>query len=229
MIIIPFKQDSEQREKNLVGLINLFNKNEKVIMFDFKVIMAEGDGFHKTKLINDGIKEFVNDEFTIVWDVDCRVEFGQIDDCIKAMRTFNNVVLGYPYRQFIGVPSEYYKSDYKDIALNAEKSNMSPYKDSFGGICIIKNSIYKNIMENENFRGWCPEDDARVLIVEKLGYNIIRDMQRPLFHIDHPRADEQGKDADFKAGWAEFQRIYKMTTEELKSYVKRGYRDELLG
>lgn len=228
MIIIPYRKDSAQREKNLGGLKFLLGAEE----IDYKVIEsnASQDVFHKTKLINDGIREYGDDEFTVVWDCDCRVSLRQVFDCMNAMRTISGVCLGYPYYKFLGVNEHNYDKDYEHIKKNAKKVvDMSPLKLSFGGVCIIKNKIYKDIMENENFRGWGPEDDARVMVVERLGYNIMRDMERPLYHIDHPRPADQGKDNEFKNGWAEFYKMLRMTDAELKSYVKRGYKDELLG
>ena len=226
MIIIPYKRDSAQRKYNLQGLLNMI----KVYGFDCEVIETTEDPFHKTKLINDGIKKHINDTFTVVWDCDCRISKEQFLDCTKAMLYDNNICLGYPFKKFLGVDKLNWDKTYEVIDKNVHKKvDMSPTQQSYGGVCIMRNSIYKDIMENEKFMGWCPEDMARAMVVEKLGYSIISEMERPLYHIEHPRPYDQGRDFEFKAGWTELQKMYKMTQEELKSYVKRGYQDELLG
>ena len=88
---------------------------------------------------------------------------------------------------------------------------------SVGG-AIVMNKYFECGGENENFVSYAPEDKELYYRCEKLGFSIER-IRGCIFHIDH----FIGKDSyihheDYENNLKEFDKIQKMTTDELKAY-----------
>jgi hypothetical protein len=75
-------------------------------------------------------------------------------------------------------------------------------------------------MENENMISWGPEDQERLSRVKKLNYNV-GNIEGYLYHMDHMITQNSFcSNPLFKNNEKEFEKVNKMTTEELKEYIK---------
>lgn len=91
---------------------------------------------------------------------------------------------------------------------------------SVGGAIFFNKEKYKSVgWENENFTSWGYEDNERVYRMERLGCSFTK-IEGPLYHIHHQRtSDSSPANPLLKQNLSEYEKITKMTDDELKAYV----------
>ncbi|MEK6877981.1 MAG: hypothetical protein AABY22_00155 [Nanoarchaeota archaeon] len=229
--IIPFMIDHKDRLENLNCILKFLDNNfdtnfilvetgEKSHYFDLLNIGAKHifnpikkKLFHRTKLINEGIK-LSKTPYVSIYDTDVVFREDSIYEAIQKLK--NGATLSYPYNgDFIDI-----KRLYINDGIIAAMPGESHVIGSFGGACFLNIEDYiKCGMENENFKSHCPDDIERKTRVEKLGYRVER-TEGKCYHITHWRGENSGGGRYTEANNAEWNKIKAMNKFELLNYVK---------
>ena len=228
--VIPFYKDSEERFENLKCILKFINDN-----FDTNICISEvgtssvwaeldisgchtfefrEDGlFHRTKVINDGIKHpGVRTPFIAIYDTDVIFDPQDILYAVKALRL--GCEFAYPYAgEFVDI-----ERSYIDDGVIIPKESLT--KDSCGGAVFIKREAYWNAgLENEALISWAPEDVERKERMLKLKYTMARSQGR-CYHIKHPPSSNSGPNNYTIKNNEEFAKVRYMGKEELVNYIK---------
>ena len=99
-------------------------------------------------------------------------------------------------------------------------SGSRTHTSDFGWAQFFKRSVYiEGGLENENFKAYAPEDKERYFRFSKLGYNVDRIADGWVYHLEHVRGDNSWfTNPHMESNMAEWEKISKMTKEELKNY-----------
>ncbi len=240
--IVPFCIDSEDRKNNLINCLSFFEKTgcrfvlcegyfsekgragfESVVkgrpseVFIYSSIKM-GDFFHKTKLVNHGLK-FVETEFFGLLDCDMICQYAQLAAAMTALRERLTDFI-YPYDgRFVEVPRALVSRFITDTLDGPTKFRLL-HTNSSGGLIMGRTESYRSIGgENESFRSWGPEDMERHNRIIKLGLRLGR-ISGPIFHMEHERGkDSSEKNPYFDANNKEFARMEKISAEDLRSEI----------
>lgn len=243
--VIPVRIDSAFRLRNLKTVINYFSAKSSCVKF----IITEGDIvsriesipesekvrkiftydenpiFHRTKYVND-ILRTIDNNIVAIWDADA---IGNLDNVFRAANILmdSNAVMIYPYNGIFWSVGKYY-SEFFAIRLDLDvlttyrqpMSLMCGYH-SVGGAFLINVKRYKKYgWENENFKGWGPEDAERFARLEILGKKPLR-INAELYHLYHPRGVNSGSfDRELALSTKrEYAKVCGMTPNELNEYI----------
>jgi len=180
-IIIPYRKDSNEREKNLITILNYYRRHFK----DSNFIISEqgnektiGDIFNEvplphnqSKCINDGIR-FSNKKYVCVIDCDIiLLNYMNIHSGIRDM-FMDEFDYCLPYTECFDLPNFDVRRPWGGRCV--------------GGIFIIdKNKFIEAGMNNEMFVGWGREDDERHQRLINFGLRFKR-MEGNIIHLYHP-------------------------------------------
>lgn len=231
--VIPFFYDSQERCQNLVAILEYITEN-----FDTNILIVEEDVvigtvdhakeyyggeyifmkrsikdvFHRTKVINAGIKAATT-PYVAIYDTDCIFTTEQVWDAVNMLRTGSDAA--YPYNgDFVDIGREY-------ISTGEIKERESFTKESVGGAVFLNRERYIAAgMENEKLISHAPEDVERFYRMQTLGYKISRTGGK-CFHITHSRGINSGGQHPYaQANLKEYLKVRAMEKVELKEYIK---------
>lgn len=242
--IIPLKIDSKKRENNLKRSVRYLQKNfntniiiyecdynsneEKIrswfnnpITYVFEKI--EDSNFWRTRILNNMTKMSKTD-IIVNYDVDVIINhISLISSKYYIKENLSDIV--YPYNgQFYDVKKDQFSliENNRIEEINLDKCEKM-HNNSVGGCFLFSRERYKKVgLENENFKVWGFEDNERFIRSKKLGLRVNRS-SGVLLHMNHERTKKSGnfylaeKVNDNKDL---YDKIYDMSTEELKEYVK---------
>lgn len=233
--ILSYYKDSDRREKNLFHCIDYIQKNfygaEIIVSFwnkdnIFPKIFTKGDNIsvigntlyfmNKSKLINAAAKECITDHIC-VFDIDCWFPPDKMEICYTWLKKFDGETLIYPYDGRFYNISDY---DYVSGITNKNKSLIN--KNSVGGCFFIGKSLFERVgMMNENFISWGYEDNEFYERCSKFKeIPIIRILESPAYHIDHPRGVTSSHVHDFyEDNKKEYLKIKEMPIGDIKKYI----------
>lgn len=239
---IPVRIDSKDRYENLICIINyllgagavniiIYENGPEINKFVYdhkfvKIIREQNSGpFHRTKYLNKMAK-MATTELIANYDCDVMFPYKQLHKAYDILVN-DEADIVFPYDGlFVNIPRTlmHNKSCVEEKA-NVEDLNPDDYpnfgKNSMGGALFWKKKVFmEGGMENENFISWGAEDWERIKRFTKLGYRLGR-VKGPLFHIDHSRThDSNESNPYYQRNVIEFQKVDRMSKEELKEYIK---------
>jgi hypothetical protein len=219
-LIIPFKIDSLERERNLERCKNHFSKFEGIVLIDSFLDAQSKEPFHKTSLINKALYNEVETPYFGILDCDMLCSPVQFTDAIDALRT-GFVDFVYPYDgTFVDVPQELVEGFLAGTLPKPHDFNVLN-AHSFGGLIVGKTSVYREAGgENQNFISWGPEDIERHERLMELGFKVGR-IPGAIFHMGHPRGkDSSEENPFFEANNQEFKRIMGLRGADLWTEVR---------
>lgn len=227
--IIPFYKDSEERLENLKCILKYITDNfdtdisisevgERTEYFDlgiscYHTVSFRTDGlFHRTKVINDGIKHSGRSPYIAIYDTDVIFDPQDILYAVKALRA--GCEFAYPYAgDFVNIERSY-------ISDGVIKEKESLTKDSCGGAVFINREAYwKAGLENEHLISWAPEDVERKARMLKLKYTMARATGK-CYHIMHPPSSNSGPNPYTQKNNEEFEKVKNMDKHEIVEYIK---------
>ena len=228
---IPFFPDSEERIENIKCILRFLTDNfdtrilvveqnsqptDSVMFFGngvkYQLIKAEvGEGFifHRTRIINEGIKR-VSTPYFCNYDTDVIFQPQQLVRSVELLHEGAQVV--YPYSgDFVDIE----RDDYLKNGTIRERESFAV--DSKGGAVFMNTKDYVAAgMENEFLYGHAPEDMERWHRLSTLGYRIAR-TEGKCWHIMHERGAQNPHN---EKNMAEFEKVKAMGKEELMEYIK---------
>lgn len=228
--VIPFYKDSEERLENLKCILKYINDNFETNISISEVgessVWAEldvsgchtfefrTDGlFHRTKVINDGIKHpSVRTPYIAIYDTDVIFNPKAIEIAANYLRL--GFHFSYPYTgEFVDIERSYILD-----GVIREKESLT--KDSCGGAVFINREAYWMAgLENENIVSWGPEDICRKYRMLALGYKMGRS-SGSCYHIKHPPSPNSGPNKYTSKNNEEYLKISNMSKDELQKYIK---------
>jgi len=205
-IRIPYKKDSEERERN----VDMCLKNWYDLGFTPLIDIVKGeptDLFHRTKSVN----KFLNDsmaDICIFCDCDCLIlERGQIDTAIDLASIGFPLII--PYSMTWNVTPEQFEKRERVDRMGVDGM-------SYGGIVIFNRMKYLEYGgDNVKMIGWGNEDFERFERIKKLHGHVPR-VDGDMWHLKHPRVEKLDM-ADINN--LELQKIKAMPKDELLKYI----------
>lgn len=233
--IIPFFPDSEERIENIKCILRYLSENYRTTIlvieqnyrptfvvaygneWKYQLIKDESavnDGFifHRTRIINEGIKR-ASTPYICIYDTDVIFPQDQINRAVGLLREGSQVV--YPYAgDFVDITREFIKTGFI-----YERESLT--KESKGGAVFLNTEDYfKAGLENENLYGWAPEDHERWFRLFTLGYRIAR-VDGKCWHIMHERGiNSSAQNPHHTKNMQEFEKVKAMGKSELEEYIK---------
>jgi hypothetical protein len=216
-------------------------ENEKGITYIFR--QNDNDVFHKTKILNDGFK-LSKRRFVSCYDVDviphpnafstAKIVFDENPN-IKYIFPYNGAFLdlgkgsldkfeekvfsgeNYPCIKNATVSTQYTVGALTYVCVNA---------NSPGGMTLLRNdeSLWSIGAYNENIMACGYEDDEIALRYTKLGHPPHRLTQFNIVHMQHDRGPNCYPHKHANESASEHHKVYKMQPEELRNYVKNGFK-----
>lgn len=243
---IPIRIDSPQRLRNLECVINYYtrytNANFIVVESDterrllnkeflsniqYEFIKDDNIIFHRTQILNRMLST-VGTKFAGIWDSDAIAPVEQICEALEYLRNNNSLAMAYPFDGKFWNISNYFVNLFYDSLNIKLLSNYPQQKQllygyhSVGGAFIVNIEVYRKYgWENENFKGWGPEDSERFRRLEILGNTPVK-INGDLYHLDHPRGVNSGNanEALSLSTRKEYAKVCSMEPEELKKYIE---------
>ena len=229
--IIPFYLDHDDRIENARCVLSfLYKKFRTNIIFVesmekrelppfstsiydalYMVEKQDGDIFHRTKVINAGIRK-ARTPFIAIYDTDCIFEPMQIVKAYQLLEQGCDVA--YPYDgRFMDIDREY-------ITTGEIKEHTSFATGSVGGAVFMNREKYIEAgLENEFLVSHAPEDAERYHRLLTLGYRIAR-IEGKCYHITHWRGINSGAANPHHAqNMKEYEKVKAMNAEELQQYI----------
>jgi len=180
------------------------------------------DVFHKTKFLNDIVKEHVKTDWFCRSDIDV---FVNPETILKAVGLLDSASLVYPFNGiFYDIPN-YYALNKALKTKDIKKEDCAVINpNSYGGAVFFRtNDFIKGGMDNEKVIGWGHEDNERYMRFAKLGYRVLR-TQNPIYHFTHPRDINGGSDnPHYSHNVEEYNKMCFFTKEEILNYIKNEF------
>lgn len=149
--------------------------------------------FHRTKYINQAVKNMINTSLIAIWDADVVLPASQIYAAIESLRN-KTADVAFPYDGTFLDTSFILREAFIEVGQrvsfllqNQEKMN-TIYGPCMcgGGFLVSKEKYMYSGLENEQFYGWGCEDTERTERWRTLGFRFFRS-DGALFHLSHPR------------------------------------------
>ena len=181
------------------------------------------ENFHRTKMLNDMTRAAATD-IVFNWDADVIVPAPQVIEAIERLRA--GVDVCYPFDgthecvDRVDAARFWDSLDIADLAVKRHRNWNNPTK-SVGGCLGYRVSSYWRVGgENENFISYGPEDSERWHRYRVLGLNVAR-VGGSLYHIEHWKGnDSSTSNPFFAANQREFERIKRLSKEQLQNEIK---------
>lgn len=237
--IIPFRYDSPERMENLLCICRFLNAHfhTRILVIEdignqvrsvyfpqirpphsslstinhMVIPFREDNVFHRTAVINSGIKTLSTPYFAI-YDADCIFNPESIIAAHKLLHEGASMV--YPYGgKFVDIERSY-------IADGVIMELESYATDSVGGAVFLNTAAYRAAGgENENLISHCPDDGERYARMNILGHRIER-VSGTCWHLEHPTAANSPVNSFTAANMAEYGKVKAMGRVELENYIK---------
>lgn len=185
---------------------------------------SEDSIFHRTRLLNQMLIQS-NTEIVVNYDCDVLLPLSSYKKA-SDMILHEDYDLVYPFRFGDGAQLRVVLTDQSLVEFE-ETSDLSVLKGfewrSEHGFCQFfkKQSYFNGYCENEDdMIGWTCDDQERFYRFDKLGYKIGRVDDR-VYHLEHMRTNTSTSQNEFfMRGENAFEKIKKMTKEELINYYE---------
>ncbi len=243
--MIPFRCDSQDRLDNLELVIEYlthhFDTNIMIMESSSQSILAnhscirnnslktvvkycwihsDEETFHRTKILNDMLED-VKTKYVANYDTDVLFPVQSYVDALVALKTGKAIV--FPYLgKFCEIPRSYIpeireKMEVSWIDLNTCGVN---HPNSVGGAIFFNTEEYKKLGgECEAFKNWGYEDNFRVNLFLRFGYEICR-VGSELYHLEHWRGSSSGPNhPDYHNNTMHYYNMANMSREELAIFV----------
>jgi predicted glycosyltransferase involved in capsule biosynthesis len=206
-IIIPFRNNSKLRERNLFFTLNYYKKylpSAEIIVVEqnthtdftpvydkidkYLKIKTKDNLFSKALLFNSGYN-LSRTKYIITADADCIIDKNVLENIEDYYEYFNNHFV-LPYSNHVYYLSEteteyFINNDESNISQNQNK-NTDSIRGASGGIGIMSSvNFYKVGGFDERFKGWGAEDDAFYNKCSVMGVPPYR-IPYDLIHLHHP-------------------------------------------
>ena len=209
--IIIFEQDTFQKAGQILNRINPIETK-----IDYRFEQSEDTIFHRTRILNEMLFDV---KTKVVVNYDCDVLL-KPDTYLKAYNEIlNGVDLCYPF---------FFGESQKQIlrpGIHSDLTDMPavehlPAQAQYGHCCFLNTESYKQMGgENESFISWGPEDIERCYKAQTLGYNVKWLDDCYVFHIEHVRGINSGRDnPHFENCEKLFEHIKSLPAEDLREY-----------
>lgn len=242
-IVIPFRIDSQERERNLNLLLeDLADTSIRIILLEadnlqrYQVLLCgsqveyffiedNSPFFHKTRYLNK-LVHLCQTPVVALWDTDIIISHHQLYRSAEAIiegRCDLNIAYSGEVRMLSPCQTIVYEKSkcYEFLEEHANTFQEMNGRPSCGGVVLVNRFIYKHIGgQNEFFCGWGPEDAEFIRRFEILGYKIQWELSGPAFHLWHPSGRLAGGESQLWINRAEFVKVCCMDTEELWKYVQ---------
>jgi len=244
--ISALKIESEDRLNNTKSVLGYLNHNFKTNVFlyevsdgeskipfakDFKnlnikiLLDNKSQVFHRTKFLNTLLK-YVKTEVVCNYDIDVILPKKSYLDAENIIVN-NEADVVYPFfegKAQVCIPTSFNRGEFeKDFSLEKIHDSLDlEMNGSLYGHCVFFNTKeYKKIGgENEHFISYGPEDYERVIRALKLGLRISRFGNKFVYHFEHSRGKDSGKDNPFyELNCEEIKKIEDMSKEEIIKYI----------
>lgn len=237
--IIPVFYDSDDRKENLeiiikwirkhfntniyikeIGKNNHFKYLEKDLdYYDF--CFQDHDIMHRTKMLND-LTKIVSTKYVSCYDTDVLLPVNKYAMCLEKLN--NGIDFIFPYTYFYRIIRDNFINVFKEtldenILINFNQSYN--HGSSYGGAYFYNKQSFINAgMENENYISYGGEDWERPIRFSNLGFKVER-LDGILYHIDHFKGlNSERNHPFFQQNELEFEKVKKMSKEELQTYIK---------
>ena len=204
-------QISEFLDGNLKGLDHVFEK-------------SDSPSFHRQRVLNDMIMKSTT---KVVVNYDCDVLLKK-ETYKHAYDIINNdhADVIYPYGegnwQYQVFADDELVTDFltKGFDFKILKKKSKVYMSKYGFCQFFNRDVYiEGGMENENFVAYAPEDVERYHRFTTLGYRVGR-VPDWIYHLEHMRTQNSWvNNPHMKENNSEWERIQKMNSEELRTYI----------
>ena len=198
---------------------NMKIENKQLIEYTFQY--NDENLFHRMKIINE-LLACVHTKNTFIYDIDCLLP---VSTFIKVEEMLEHCQIVKPFSNPPGCmyihPSN--KSNItSDIEGYALKQGDTTGFAGNGFIVCVDTKTYKEIGgENELFKAYGPEDNERYYRFEKLGY-VKGEIKNNVYHLEHYRTPNSSHNNPyFKDNNNLFEKIKRMSKEELIEYYRR--------
>ena len=198
---------------------NMKIENKQSIEYTFQY--NDEQLFHRMKIINE-LLACVHTKNTFIYDIDCLLP---VSTFIKVEEMLEYCQIVKPFSNPPGCvyihPSN--KSNIMgDIEGYALKQGDTTGFAGNGFIVCVDTKTYKEIGgENELFKAYGPEDNERYYRFEKLGY-VKGEIKNNVYHLEHFRTPNSSHNNPyFKDNNNLFEKIKRMSKEELIEYYRR--------
>lgn len=247
--MIPFRCDSQDRLENILLVLEYLTTNfNTTIMilenaqssildqnptiqeikknyntigrFYYTFVQNDSETFHRTKILNDMLED-VDTEYVANYDTDVLFPVHSYVETVEALR--RGEVFVFPYHGiFYEVPRRFIpeiKEKMEVSCVNLGQCGVN-HPSSVGGAMFLNTNIYKRLGgECEAFVDWGYEDNFRVNLFSKMGYNIVR-VGSCLYHIQHWRGKSSGPHHEaYNNNAAQYYNTVNMTSLELMNFV----------
>ena len=182
--------------------------------------------FHRTHYLNMMLKA-CQTQYAAVWDCDVVTPSNSIAEAIALIENDPKVVISFPYNGCLWDEDEMMSGLFRrtgDIGCFEKYPHLNRLLNGYhavGGGFVVDVDRYREYgWENENFKGWGPEDLERVKRVEILGGNVAR-TSGPMFHLYHSRGINSS-DIDkvlARSVTEEYLKVCSMSSDELQDYI----------
>lgn len=182
-IIIPFKTDGKDREKNW----NWLKKRYETLMPEVELCIDESNTtpYCKSFAINNAVKKSTREILFIV-DADIVI---QVEELKKAINEVYDKGIVAPSK-LVRFSKEATNNIFQNNDININDSfidnNTKIFTSMFSGICVIKKEIFKICGGyDEEFKGWGNEDVAFSMCMHRVNGPIYRMPGFTMYHLYH--------------------------------------------
>jgi len=239
------KIESEDRYKNAKSVLGFLNHHFRtnVLIYEMtkgslktldflddlgnlKIRVVENntnDIFHRTKYLNH-LLGMVETKVTCNYDIDVIFPVRSYLLC-ESLILFGEAEIIYPFpREKLVQTIVHQNFDRKKFHLNfdpEELNNAEEKRPTYCGHAVFLNtSSYKKYGgENERFISYGPEDRERLVRFEKLGAEILNLEDGCVYHFEHFRGQDSGKDPlTLERNEEEYALVKEMSAEEIRKY-----------
>ncbi len=197
------------------------------------VHVGRGGAFHRTRLLNEGMRDHAATRFVASYDADVFAHPDALDAAMRGLRDHGGAAA--PFNgSFIDVRGAARSQLIEARGARAVWSATAKMAGAADIVCVNPNSVGGVIIferrafiacggYNENFVSWGWEDNELFARCAKLGVPWRRIPEYPLLHLAHWRGPDSGtRNPYFRGNVREYRRIARMTPEALRATVEAG-------
>lgn len=191
-IIIPFKPDDGDRERNW----NWLKKRYETLMPDAELCIDERNEtpYCKSAAINDAVRKSTRDILLMV-DADIVLNINDLEKAMNEVYDKGIVAPSRLVRFSESATNTILENNYFNVDDSFIDSNTQVFTSIFSGICLIKKEIFKKCGGyDEVFKGWGNEDVAFVKCMHRVNGPIHKIPNFTMYHLHH-QTDDNHRDA----------------------------------
>lgn len=253
-IVIPFRLDCPEREENLKTVLRfateILEGVEIILLESGPKLTAEAlgehpnvtyrgektdHGFHRTRLLNEGIEALASRRFAASYDADALIYPQAMQTTLDRLRAGCGYAFPFSGR-FLNVSGSMREQLIADASLKSfppahlesegrrRREIESLGEESVGGVIIFDRDVFRQTGGyHEHFLYWGFEDTELADRLEKFGHQKQHAEGFPLVHLDHPRS-RRSKDwyAGNRKNKGLCRRLGKLKRQEIESMIAEG-------